>query len=97
LTGTDQHDGIDELIRMVDRKYARTKGGNILNSDNLDVTKKDAQNGMKKHLDGKVQQVLHFFDKDINEQQHTDASHVPRVDKRKDVQNNLDGINGIDS
>jgi hypothetical protein len=54
LTSTQENDGVNELIGMINGKDNRSMARQFVSPNYLNVPKKDTQDGMKKDFDRKV-------------------------------------------
>ena len=85
LTCTKDGNSIHELVGMIDSKDYWSMTGNVITSDNLDITKEYTQNRLKENLDSKVEQCLEFRDPYINAEGYANGCYVPWCDRRENM------------
>lgn len=89
LTSTDECDGINKLIGMIDGINNGSMPWYIVSSNNLDIAKENGQDGLEKDLGGKEQESFEFRDPYITPQDYTNAGYMPWSYRRKHMQKNL--------
>jgi hypothetical protein len=87
------HDGVDELVRVVDREQNGTVVGDVLAADHLDVSKEDAEDGVEEHLDGEVQVILDVAYENVR---HYRDAHDGDVDLRNSREHMKEEFDRVD-
>jgi hypothetical protein len=82
---TQYHGGIHKLIGMIDAKENGPLSRDVLAADNFHIPKENADNRMKKGLDGKVNQIFHLTYANVGNCGNADGCHVPWCNGRKDM------------